>query len=884
MEKKLFNLKVALPHIIAILIFLSISAIFFAPQISGYQPKQYDIGNFLGMSKEIVDFRAKYEEEPLWTNSMFSGMPAYQISTDNSNLIDSVKNLILKIIPRPIGYLFILMIGFYILLLCFNVNSWLAIIGSIAFGLSSYNILYMASGHYSKVHALSFIPPLIGSVIYSYRKKVLIGAALLSIFVCLQLSSNHLQITYYFIYFLLAILLVEFYIFWKNHLLTKFFKISAILILSGVIGVLPAFSNLISTYEYGKDTMRGKSELTISNQNSGGSTTVDALSSNYIKEYSMGYGEAWASVFPNVKGGSSGAIGNNNELIEQVNPNYRNSIAQFSTYWGEQDYSGGSFYYGATIFLLFVLGMFFVSDKIKWALFSISILSIVLSWKYSSVLDLFIQYAPMFNKFRDTKMMLVLVQISLPLLGILLLKKLLSEEINKKKFLIVSAGISSIFVLFYIVPTAWFDFLSYREMADINKQLSAYQNNPKTILQINEIKNELINVRISIFKADCIRSLLFIIVTSCLLYFAILKKIKPNVFYVILGIIVIIDLWTVNKRYFNNEKNNAKYVYWEDSYKHDNPFKASVADKEILKKEINASSELKQIIDKEVNNIQNRSKFNAEEYQNEKEKIIFRELNFATNYRVLTLDNPFANSEISYYHKSIEGYHGAKLKRYQELWDFYLKEEYERIYNVLKSKPTLERVSKLLSDSMPVLNMLNTKYIIYNPSVPPIENPFYYGNAWFVKQIQYAKNADEEILFLKQLDKNTAIVSERNKDKTQNFKFDSTAIIKLTAYKPNHLVYTTSSQIDQFAVFSEIYYDKGWNVYIDGNKSEYFKANYVLRAMNIPKGNHKIEFKFEPNSYLMGRKISYAGSGFLILFVLGAIIFERRKTKRQNKK
>ena len=872
-----------LPHIAAILVFIVISAIYFSPQLNGYRINQSDVIQNIGMKKEIEDFRDKFNSEPLWTNSMFGGMPAYQISTRNTNLVNSVKNFILKIIPRPIGYMFILMAGFYILLLCFNVNPWTAIIGGLAFGLASFNILYLATGHNAKVHAISFIPPLVGSIIYAYRKNFLVGSALLSIFTCLHLTANHVQMTYYLVYFLIAVVLAEFYIHLKGNLLPKFFKISAVLLLAGVLGILPAISNLIVTNEYGKHSTRGKSELTISSENIEKSSN-DALDSEYIKRYSLGSGEVWSLVIPNVKGGSNGYIGQFKDIMKKVPPDYRRTISQQSSYWGEQYGSGGAFYYGATVFILFILGIFFVKDKIKWAILSISLLAIILSLKYSSVVDFFIEHVPLYNKFRDTKMMLVLVQVSFPLLGLLFVNNLINNGIDRKRFLYVSLIACGIFLLFYVAPAFWFDFLSRNETQQINEQLVNYRNDPGTLKQIEDWKNELINARILIFKKDSLRSLFFVFATALLIYLFLVRKLKEKTFLLLLGVLVLIDLWGVDKRYLNNKKKGARYFQWVDSYKYMNPFQATVADMEILKNEKEASPSLKQKIDNEVNKLQKDKRLKTAEFNIEKEKVMFRELNFSTNHRILSLLNPFNESRTSYYHKSIGGYHGAKLKKYQELIEFQISGEINNIVNVLNSESSNENIEELLKNEIPVLNMLNTKYIIYNLSAPPLINPYSYGNVWFVNNIKFVKNADEEILSLSRTDKNTAILNEKYRNKiTIDIKYDSSATIKLKSYKPNHLIYETSAKHDQLAVFSEIFFKEGWNAYIDGEKTDYIKANYILRSMNIPEGKHTVEFKFEPESYYLGRKISRAGSGLIIIFILGVLLYEFRAEKRQTK-
>jgi len=872
-----------LPHIIAILVFLIISAIYFAPQLSGFLLNQSDQTNYLGMSKEIIDFRSKYDSEPLWTNSMFGGMPAYQISTKHPNIINSFKNYILKIIPRPIGYMFFMMAGFYILLLCFDIKPWVAAIGAVAFGLSSLNILLLETGHNTKVHAISFIPPLIGSIIYAYRKDHFVGGALLSVFLCWHLAANHIQMTYYALFLIVAVLIAEFIVYLKNGQWQKFIKISSILLIAVVLGILPNISNLLVTYEYGAYTIRGKSELTIQNNNASSESKNNALDNDYIKAYNFSKGEVWSVVIPNVKGGEMGYLGSNKEAMANVKPAYRKNIAQQMAYWGEQNATGGSIYFGAGVFLLFVLGVFLVKDNIKWALLAVSLLVMILSWKYSTILDWFIDYMPLFNKFRDTKMMLILAQIAFPLLAFLFIKEVLRNEINKKHFIYVASGVLGLLVLFYIMPSTWFSFFNRAEIHHFKELSANYQNDPSAISGIENIKSELLNARISIFKKDCLRSIFIIILIASLLYLFIVKKIKQTPFLILLGIILLVDIWGVDKRYLNNEKQGSQYKQWVESNAYHNPYQASAADKEILKKEIARNPSLKQKIDNEFAAFKKENKLSSREFAIEKEKIEFRELNFATNYRVFSLLNPFNNSRTSYYHKSIGGYHGAKLKSYQEVISSYITNEYSEIASVLKSQPTNDDIQNLLKNGIPILNMLNTKYIIYNLSAPPITNPYHCGNAWFVHNVKIVENADEEFLSLQSFDKDIAIVQKKYVEQPpKKIATDSTATIRLLSYMPNHLTYETSTASEQFAVFSEIYYKDGWNAYIDGKKVDYYKANYILRAMNIPSGKHTIEFKFEPETYALGRNLSNIGSALVIVFIIMVVFIEYKKRKSQT--
>jgi hypothetical protein len=871
------NFKKLLPHVIAVVIFIVLSCVYFFPQLEGLQLRQGDTEQGIGMSNEISNFRAKYGTEPLWTNSAFSGMPAYQISTLHSNYVAPIEDtLTLKIFSRPIGYIVLAMIAFYILLLCFEVSPWMSIIGAVAFGFSSIFMLYLDAGHNSKVHAIALLPAVIGSLLLAYRKDFKMGAILLSFFLCLEVSANHLQMTYYSLFLIAAIIIAEAIIYIKDRLYLKFIKVSSVLLVATILAILPSFSSLYTTYEYGKYSTRGKSELTITPKSSGTEkqSAENALDPGYITQYSMGVGETWSMVIPDVKGGTETYIGNKKDIINDVDPQYRDIVAQQSTYWGEQLFSGGAFYFGASMFVLFILGLFFIKDPIKWAFLAASALGVMLSWKYSGILQFFINHFPLFNKFRDTKMMLILVQISFPVVGVLFLKEIFARQIDKKKLLYAIIAINGVMLLFYIMPHTFFDFVSATESDNFSKQQTAYASNPNYLAQFNTFVSELENARVAIFKKDVLRSLFFTLVVSGLVYFFVDGKVKKNYFLGALGVLVLLDLWLVDKRYLNNEEVGSGYKNWVHKQQYNNPYRASLADNYILNNELAQDSGLRGKIDAAVN--EDLTKYKGTNTEIQKEKLTFSELGFATDYRVLTLQNPFSNGEVSYFHKSLGGYNGAKLRKYQELIDFYISDEYNSLINALKDTTvTQEKIENLLQTRAPVLNMLNTKYIIYNPGAAPFVNHNADGNCWFVKDIKFVDNADSEMLSLGKVNlKTTAVINQKYKGDIQQVKYDSTASIKLKSCLPNHLVYTSKSATPQVAVFSEIYYPKGWNAYIDGKKETYFSANYLLRAMSVPAGEHTIEFRFEPKSYYLGEKISKMGSILLIVLLVGALSWE----------
>ena len=876
------NLKPFVPHIVAVLIFFVLASVYFAPTFSGYSLSQGDFLTTTGMSQEIKDFRNIEKQDPLWTNSMFGGMPAYQISMQNkSNIFPKIESAFTSSpFGYPIGYLFIAMISFYIMLLCFGVNSWLSIIGSIAFGFASINILYLGNGHVTKIHSIGLLPGIIGGIYYAYRKNMWLGAIIFSIFVCLNISANHIQQTYYFLFLALAIILVEFYRSIKEKLIKSFFRISALLIIAAVIGILPTVSNLLLTNEYAKYTTRGASELTVNKTGLLDSSDKSGLEKNYIKQYSLGYGEVWSVAIPNIKGGASNYLGNFPDKMKNVSAEYQKSIENTPSYWGEQLSTGGAFYFGATIFLLCILGLFFIKDRIKWALLIASILAVILSWKYSSILDIFIDNIPLFNKFRDTKMILLIVQISMPLLALLFLNVLFTQQIDRKKLNYVTIGTIGVFIIFYLMPTVWFSFFSANEISYFDAQLAKYVNNQTVLDQLNQFKSELESVRISIYKGDLMRSILFMLAVGGIIILYSYNKLQKKYVIAILGFLILIDLWVVDKRYLNNEKLNGEYTHWKKEFYRNFPFTPSIADRQILNKEISESPELEIKVNKAISEFKQSEK-NNDNVELEKEKLSFTTMNFSTDFRVFTLQDPFSNATVSYFHKSIGGYHGAKLKRYQELIEFRINKEYQTIVSALESNnDTLIRST--FSNKLPTLSMLNTRYIIYNPEAAPLINPSANGSVWFIKEVKFVDNADEEILSLDSINpKITVVIDKRFADQIHHtVKPDITATIELKSYKPNHLEYLSNTSTPQVGVFSEIYYKDGWNAYIDGKLAPYVRANYVLRAMDIPAGSHKIEFKFEPRTYTLGKNISCAGSVLLILFIIGGLFFNyKRKAK-----
>ena len=856
--------KKLIPIVIAILSFLLISILYFKPVVLDKKElKQGDIVNFKGFSKEITDYRESKGEEALWTNSMFGGMPAYQISVKYENNWMQYFDKIFRLgLPHPAGIVFLYFIGFFILLLCMNVDPWLAIAGSIAYGFSSYFFIILEAGHNSKAVAIGYMAPLLGSILYTLRGNKLWGGALVALFMGLELYANHVQITYYLFILVFVLMLFELADAIRKQKIKDFLLASAFIVSGLVIGILPNISNLWATYEYGKYSTRGKSELTIDNtNNSTEKIATDGLDKDYATQWSYGIGESFTLLIPNFKGGASETISKNyNDQLKKADNQYKDFVSQNSAYFGDQPFTSGPVYAGAIVCFLALLGMFLIQHPIKWVLLIGTLLSISLSWgkNFMGLSNFFFDHVPLYNKFRAVSMILVIAELTLPLLAVLGLQEILnrfknnsvdkskaesrllssveaSSEIAKKQMakpLYLTIGIVGGFILLNILsPTLFNNFQGEQEFAQLIAQVK--QSDPSiSSAQIESTygpaMDQVEEVRKSIFKKDALRSLFFILLSGTIVLLFVNNKISKVILISGLAVLFLIDMWAVDARYLNKENYVSKS-------QNNNPYTMSTADEIILQ-------------DQEL------------------------------YVRTLKLGNPFNDASTSYFHKSIGGYHGAKLKRYKEIIDFYLEAEHNRIIGVLKAGVTDSIIQDALSKNS-TMNMLNTKYIIYDPQSPPLINRNTLGNAWFVKEIKMTKDANEEILALKEINpKFQSVVNIQNSNELGAKKFDGEGSIKLISYSPKELVYESSAASSQFAVFSEIYYPKGWNAYIDGKPSVHTCVNYILRGMAIPGGKHKIEFKFEPKVFQAGEKVALFGSILLIGF-LGLGAFSVRKNK-----
>jgi len=805
------------PHIVAIVVFIAISLIYLNPLLEGKKLKQMDVVNYKGASKEISDFREKTGEEALWTNSMFSGMPAYQISVAyKGNLTKQINKIFGLGLPHPANLIFLYLIGFYILLLVLGVNPWLSIGGAIAYAFSSYFFIVLEAGHNTKALAIGYMAPVLAGIILSFRGRYLLGGMLTALFLALELKSNHLQITYYLLLIVLILGIAELVKTIQEKSYMPFLKSIGVLIIASIIALSTCTANFWATYEYGNVTMRGKSELTFDKENK-----TSGLDKDYATAWSYGKAESLSLMIPNVKGGGTGAIGEHKKALEDIDPQYKQMVAGSNQYWGDQPFTSGPVYAGAVAVFFFVLGLFLVRGRFKWVLLAATIVSIVFAWGKNNMglTSFLLDYFPAYNKFRSVSMILVIAELAIPLLAILAVKEIYENpDILKEKrnqFLIALGLTGGFCLLFYLSPRI-FSFLANGEYERITNQLAAQlQQNGYSGGEISQITSNFLSnledARVTIFKADAIRSFLFIIMGAALLWLYSIRKLGKQVFVIGIIVLFLIDMWAVDKRYLNNENFASKKQV-------QNPFQLTPADQTILQ-------------DKDP------------------------------HFRVLNLSvSTFNDASTSYYHKSVGGYHGAKLKRYQELIDFH--------------------ISK---NNIKVLNMLNTKYIIQpDQNKQPMARLNYQalGNAWFVENHKIVENADEEIMALNDFDPaTTVIIDKRFQEYLANYQNgkDSLANIIFTNYKPNYLAYEYKTTKDQLTVFSEIYYKHGWNAYVDGKLIPHFRANYVLRAMVVPAGQHKLEFKFEPKVYYVGESISLAGSIILILLVVGVGFIEIKK-------
>ncbi len=845
--------KLILPNLIAVLVFLIVSMVYFSPRISGKKLDMHDWKVWQASAKEKNDFREQTGEITCWTNSMFGGMPTYLISTPKEhNVFAKIQKIMGFGFGEPITFLFYYLLGFYILLRVFRLDVWWAIAGALAFGFSSYFFIIIAAGHLTKAAAIGFIAPIIAGVYLAYDRKVWHGMLLMTFFLALQILTNHLQIVYYTglviiglgIAFLIDAIL--------QKTIVAFLKNTGILFAGVALAIGINATNIITTQEYAPYSLRGQTELTNAQH-----IRTTGLDKDYATAWSYGIDETFTLLIPNVKGGASGApLSEDTETYNVLKRYYGDAnasqiITQMPVYFGPQPFTSGPVYIGAIVFFLFVLSLMIVPGRIKWALLALTVLSIMLSWGKNMMwlTDLFLDYFPGYNKFRTVSMTLVIAEFTMPLLAFLAIREIVLEKqsIGKlKNYFYISVGITVLCLLVFIAAPGVAGSEGTGEYQFAKQMASALPDDPQYDAVKKELQYSFVNAiqqdRLSLIRADAARSLAFVLLGALVVFLLINKKLITMYAGIALAVLIVADMWPVNRRYLNDDNFVSKRSF-------EVPYSPSIADNAIL----------------------------ADKHP---------------HYRVCNLSvSLFNDASTSYFHKSVGGYHGAKMRRYQELMDSVMSsDEYVARYYVnagLQNGLNSEELQLLFDRNvnLPMLNMLNTRYIIYSPNAMPIVNNKVLGNAWFVKSFRFVQDANEEIVALRNLNPgDEAIVDLRYEALLKTFvpNFDSTAQILLTKYAPNRLMYETNVATPQLAVFSEIFYSKGWKAYVDGKETPHFRANYVLRAMIVPEGKHNIEFVFDPPSYRTGNIISYISSAIVLLMIGAVLFFTFRRVRKKE--
>ena len=820
--------KSTLSIVAAIIAFAVITLVYFSPVLQGKRIKQHDIEMHLGMSKEITDFRDATGEQTLWTNRPFGGMPTWNISAKSQgNLTDPIYKALRIGMPQSLGSVFISMLGFFVLLLVLDCGFWISFIGAIAYGFTSYLFIVIGAGHNAKAMAMSYMPAVIAGVLLTYKGKYLWGWLLTAFALAFEVRTNHLQITYYLAITIAVLVIAELIADIKDKKLGHFIKASAGLVVAALIGVLTCSTSLYGNYEFGKETTRGKPVLTRNEDNQ-----TKGLDRDYITQWSYGIGETWSLLIPNAKGGATAYIGKQNPALEKADRQFRDSIAQSNAYWGDQPMTSGPVYVGAIVVFLFVLGSLTVKGKLKWALLVATVLSILLSWgkNFMGFTNFFLDHFPGYDKFRAVSMTLVIAEVTMPLLGFLGLAEIAkspeSFKQNMKKFYIALGITAGICLLFYIAPKAFFNFLSQDEAKQF-AQLSSGKDG--AVYQA--FATQLEDVRVAIFRKDTLRSLFFIVLAAVPVFLYGKGKLKGQIAFPILAALVLVDMFAIDKRYLNDDNFISKQKTLQ-------PFTASAADQAILSDQ-------------------------------------------TLDYRVADITKDmFNDASTCYFHKSLGGYSGAKLRRYQDVITQYLGGELNQLRAVKSGEEMIQTLSRLK-----LLNILNTKYIIFNPNSQPFQNPFAFGNAWMADDILWVETPNDEIDAIATTDlQHTAIINKEFAQQIGSFATDSIkGQIELTEYQPNKLVYSFQSDRDQLVVFSEIWTSKGWNMTIDGQDHPLLRADYLLRCALIPSGQHQIVMTYAPKAYTVGNRVQLASSLIMVLGLIGALVYTFKPKKEEKR-
>ncbi len=827
-------LKKYLLDILAVIMFAVIAFVYFMPaDMEGRILFRHDSAAGKGMGHEKELFYQQTGETTRWTNSLFGGMPTYQMSPsyDSGKVLTQVVNAYHLWMPDYVWYVFVYLLGFYILLRAFNFRQSLAALGSIIWAFSSYFFIIIAAGHIWKVWALAYLPPMIAGVVLAYRGKYLKGLLVTAIFTAFEVYANHVQMTYYYLFIILFMVIAFLVDAIQKKKLAQFGKATAVCAAGALIGIALNLSNLYHTWQYGQESMRGKSELVKKNS---ANQTNSGLDRDYITQWSYGIDETWTLLIPNAKGGASVPLAQNEKAMEKADPNFVQIYQQLGQYWGNQPGTSGPVYVGAFVMMLFILGLFIVKGPMKWALLAATILSILLSWgrNFMPFTNFFLDYIPMYAKFRTVASILVIAEFTIPLLAMMALKKVVDEpEIlaKKAKWVYTSLGLTAGFcLLFALMPGLFFpDFISVQETQALQQLPNEY---------VGPIMSNLTEIRKGIFTADCWRSFWIILIGFGFLMLYKYKKLGAQFMIAGIAVLCLVDMWMVNKRYLYDDM-------FVDKMERDAPQQMTETDKLILR-------------DK------------------------------ALDYRVLNLaSNTFNENETSYYHKSVGGYHAAKLRRYQEMIDAHIAPEMKKVAGAVAEAGG--DMTKVNGDSIfPVLNMLNTKYFIMplqGGQTVPVPNPYAYGNAWFVDKVKYVDNANQEIDGVGKVNlRHEAVADAKFKEQLgESVKQDDTSIVKLTEYKPNNLTYEVKSNKGGVIVFSEIYYP-GWTATVDGQPAELGRVNYILRALNVKAGSHKVVLDFHPASVKKTETVAYVAYAVLALLIILGVVTTWRKEKKAS--
>ena len=824
------SFKSILPDVVVVVLFALLSfAYFFPADIEGRILYRHDSSAGVGAGQEASAYNQRTGEKTRWTNALFSGMPTYQMapSYDSQKPLDQAIKAFHLWLPENVWYVFAYLLGFYILLRAFDFRSYLAALGSIVWAFSTYFLIIIAAGHIWKVWALAYLPPMIAGIVLAYRGKYLWGLVVTALFGAFEINANHVQMTYYYLFIILFMVIAWLIDAIRKKQLLHWAKATATCIVAAVIAICINLPNLYHTWQYGQESMRGKSELV---KQDSGNQTSSGLERDYITQWSYGIGETWTLLVPNAKGGASAPLSQSKKAMEKAQNDFLPVYQQLGQYWGEQPGTSGPVYVGAFVMMLFILGLFIVKGPMKWALLAATILSILLSWgrNFMGFTDFFLDYVPMYSKFRTVASILVIAEFTIPLLAMLALKKLLDEpELMKARIkyigisFLLTGGIS---MLFSLMPSMFFDsFISSGEMRALQSLPAEY---------IQPVVANLTEMRQAVFTADSLRSFYIILVGTGILLSIIMGKLKKEYGVGIILVLCLVDLWTVNKRYLNDEMFVPK------------------------------------------------SEREAPQAKTQTDEMILQDKTL--DYRVLNLaSNTFNENETSYYHKSIGGYHAAKLRRYQELIEAHISPEMQSaMKSVIEAGGDMTQVK---GDSIfPVLNMLNTRYFILplqSGQTAPVLNPYALGNAWFVSSVSYVDNANKELDALSGLNlREQAVADQKFRNVLgDSHEQDTASIVRLTNYEPNELQYDVKTGKGGVIVFSEIYYP-GWTATVDDKPAELGRVNYVLRALNVEPGNHKVVLSFQPKSIGTTETIAYVGY-LLILLTVGFAIYRGRRKK-----